>query len=104
MDCYKATIVYAKLAIYLFMEDDMILCISSKFGTSAINLSRFVRELGGERESGVSLFGFFKGALWTVAQSRSWAKDSSHRTCCSLKCVCVCVCVCVGRVISSKND
>ena len=43
---------------------------------------------------------FFLGALWAVAPSWSWAKDSSHRRCCSLKCLCVCVCV---LVISSKN-
>jgi hypothetical protein len=53
------TIVYAKFAASLFMEDDMELSISSKFGTSTINLTHFVRELGGERESGVRLIVFF---------------------------------------------
>lgn len=56
MDWYIATIVYAKLAVSLFMEDDMELCVSSKFGVSTINLTPFVRELGGERESGVCVF------------------------------------------------
>jgi len=53
MDWYVVTIVCAELAVFRFMEDDMELCISSKFGTSTIKLIRFVRELGGERESGV---------------------------------------------------
>jgi hypothetical protein len=56
VDWYIATIVYAKLAVSLFMEDDMELCVSSKFGVSTINLTPFVRELGGERESGVCVF------------------------------------------------
>jgi len=59
VDWYIATIVYVKLAASLFLEDDMELCVSSMFGTSTIKLTRFVRELGGERESGVSVFVFF---------------------------------------------